>query len=299
MKISVFSDVHANSVAFSEMIDHAEKNGFADRYLFLGDLLGYGPFPNETLALFKQIFPKTDFILGNHDAMLQQLIRLSGSNLGQILDIFPGTSERSILTLRNNIDEIVSKNGSSKWYLDSIAELDEAKSKLLEFGNLFVSISHGMWGIRDFYIYPSSSDDIIDKYHIFPLKDLGKAPLISFVGHTHIPWVFSVESEWNNRNEPAIDYGEELSLRESFYVINPGSVGNPRDGDRRLSYLVLDTEAITITFYRLPYDIDAVSNALVNKRFDMETLMHFDKATIPEKGISQTNRDEMKRRLKN
>lgn len=299
MKISVFSDVHANSVAFSKMIAHAEENGFDNHYLFLGDLLGYGPFPNETLDLFKQILPKTDFILGNHDELLTKLVRLSGYNLDQLKEVFPGTSPRSLLTLRNNINEIVLNNGNNTWYFDILAEFGKEKSKLLKFDNLSVTISHGMWEVRDLYLYPSSSDEIIEKYHIFPLKELEKVPLISFVGHTHIPWFFSVKSGWKERNQSAIDYGKELCLKESFYVINPGSVGNPRDGDTRLSYLVLDTEESTVTFHRLTYDKDTVIQALVNKNFDMKTLKYLDEATIPNQDITQANMAEMKRRMNN
>lgn len=300
MKVAVFSDVHANELAFRQMIEHATNHAQCDRFLFLGDLLGYGPLPVETLTLFQSILPVTDYVLGNHDELFHRLSQLPVSDITSLMAVFPGLSRRSLETLGRNLQEIKSHDGVFGWYFNELKNGIGQKSKLFDYDLFSVGISHGMWAVRDFYIWPSGREEVINTYHIEPLLALDRSPIISFVGHTHIPWVVQINKSWEDRVDVAINYDKPITLESSFYIINPGSVGNPRDGDPKLSYLVLNTDPTSrsVIFYRVPYGIDTVSHTMISKTYGMDSVRILNEAPIPDsEQISQLNRDEMTRRM--
>lgn len=300
MKTAVFSDVHANELAFRQMLEHATHHAQIDRFLFLGDLMGYGPLPVETLHLFQSLMPVADSVLGNHDELFHRLAQMPVTDISSLMTVFPGLSRRSLETLSRNLQEVKSQDGVFGWYFEELNNGMGQKSKLIDYDLFSVAISHGMWDVRDFYIWPSGRGEVINTYHIKPLLALDRSPMISFVGHTHIPWVVQINRSWEERVDLRINYDQPIPLGGSFYIINPGSIGNPRDGDPKLSYLVLDNDPTSrsVTFHRVPYKIDTVSHAMISKTYGMDSIRILNEAPIPDsEQITQSNRDEMNRRM--
>jgi len=225
MKSLVISDIHANLTALEAVIEDA---GEVDAVWFLGDLVGYGPDPNECIDLVKS-FPNSVCLQGNHDA----------ATLGNIDDItFNPPARQAIRWTRKCI---------------SPENLDYLK-KLPESINLEdISFAHGS-PREPVWEYLLDSRNATENFNYF------KTPYC-FVGHTHLPTVYMMKNGDFHASlyAPEKDTLVELQPRA---IINPGSVGQPRDRDPRAAYAVFDKENLTIEFRRVPYDIQAVQERM-------------------------------------
>ena len=218
MRVLVISDVHANLAALDAVLADA---GDCDMIWSLGDIVGYGPEPNECIQRLQER-PHLA-IPGNHDWGV----------LGKLdLDDFNAEARLANLWTREQLTP------ASRSYLEALPEVRVEEN---------FSLAHGSprYPIWEYLIYPS----------IAKLSFSAFDTPICLVGHTHIPVIFRDVPDSSQCQVIAPEEGQAIRLDEHRYIINPGSVGQPRDGDPRAAYVLLDTAAKIIEHRRVPYDI--------------------------------------------
>lgn len=221
MRVVVVADIHSNLVALEAVLTHAETGGPIDQLWVLGDLVGYGPRPNECISRLKEFQHLA--VAGNHDK----------AAIGQITtaDFNPYAAAAASWTA-----ETISPDSST--YLTRLPEVTKDDVFTLVHGTLRDPI----WE----YLY---TEDTAAEH----LKR--QKTTYSFVGHTHVPMVVHESRSKNPISLARLESGESVALEEERLIINPGSAGQPRDGDPRVCYGVLDTGAATFTQHRIEYDI--------------------------------------------
>ncbi len=232
MKIAVISDVHGNSHAFQAALDAAQAAG-AGQVWFLGDLVGYGARPDECAALAAS---HADVCLaGNHDLAV-----------------------RGDLSLR---DFSPNAAGAARWTQEHIAP---ATLELLS----GLQPSHVIPGTAALY-HASPADPVWEYVLSARVAEEGmdvSAEPVTFVGHSHAALAFWRESPDAEVLGALCPEGTVLELAGKEWIINPGSAGQPRDGDPRAAWALLDTDAGTVTFCRAAYDIAAAQEAIRAQR---------------------------------
>jgi diadenosine tetraphosphatase ApaH/serine/threonine PP2A family protein phosphatase len=221
MRCLVISDIHSNLEAFEAVLDDA---GSVDKVWCLGDVVGYGPDPNGCVELLNSLPHRC--IAGNHDwATLGKL---------DLRDFNPDARDANLW----NREQLTP---------DNLAYLDALPEKLVE-GQF--TLAHG------------SPRHPIWEYIIYCTTAQGNAEFFDtpfcFVGHTHTPVIFRLDDKRGGEEcEPmAPTFDKALQLEEARLIINPGSVGQPRDGDPRASYAILDLDALTVEHRRVSYPVE-------------------------------------------
>ncbi len=218
MRVLIISDIHANLAAFEAVLAEAQNQW--DIIWCLGDLVGYGPDPNECVALL-QTHPHI-CLSGNHDWAV----------LGK-LDIQNFNREAQI-AIRWTREAI---NTDTHDYLDALPPIRLED----RFTLAHASPRQPVWE----YILDSYTAAINFEHFDTPY---------CLVGHTHVPIVFE-ETDPNHVAFHRPDYTTERLLAENRLIINPGSVGQPRDSDPRAAYALLDTDTNIWQFKRVDYPI--------------------------------------------
>lgn len=225
MRVLVISDIHANDTALQAVLAHA---GTVDETWCLGDMVGYGPDPNLVLERLRSL-PRLRSIFGNHDAAILRRMEL---------DAFNGDARTSLdwtagVLSRENVD-----------FLRSLAAFDEVDG--------LVTLAHG--SPRDptwEYILNTLAARLNFTHFRTPY---------CFVGHSHIQSIFEYD-EAEDRVVASPNRLEQPVPLTRRTILNPGSVGQPRDRDPRAAYAIFDSLARTWEARRAGYDI-----ALVQKR---------------------------------
>lgn len=223
MRIAVLSDIHANLPALDAALDAA---GPVDAVWHLGDVVGYGPDPDGVVARLRAVGALG--VKGNHDA----------AAVGEPgIEWFNPDARRAMEWTRTAIAP-----ETASWL--------EALPVTLRVGD--ITLVHG-----------SPREPIWEYVTSVPVARAGFGALqtrIGLHGHTHLPAAFLEE---DGRIEVvAPGDGSELALRGRRALVNPGSVGQPRDGDARSSFLVMDMDADTIRWHRATYDVAGVQVAM-------------------------------------
>lgn len=222
MKYGIIADVHGNLEAFEAALSRLEKEG-AQGYLFCGDLIGYGPDPLACVQLYLKLAKegKIKGVLGNHDAII----------------VHPE------LRIYFNLDALAALD----W---GLAQLDEKALRCVSFLPEIVS------GKKYTMVHGSPRDPLKEyfvnslQYHQLYDEWVGQ---ILFVGHSHMPfYMYGSQTDCHIH----LPHEEEIfSLKPSLrYVINPGSVGKPRDNDVRAAFGLWDDEKNKFYFLREPYN---------------------------------------------
>jgi predicted phosphodiesterase len=222
MRIVVVSDVHSNTEALSAVFRHAEAGGAVDAVWSLGDMVGYGPEPAQVLAMLRErsLTP----VAGNHDLA-------AAAGIG--IDEFNSFAAHAALWSGDQLSE-----AERQWLL-------ELQQSLVTGGFTLV---HGT--LREpVWEYLLSPEQALVQFELQPTP-------YSLVGHSHLPLWFEEAPSAMPRLRIARD-GQRVALGETRLILNPGSVGQPRDGDPRASYLLYDDGAATATWHRVEYDIAA------------------------------------------
>lgn len=233
MQIAVFSDIHANLPALEAVLRDADEVG-VDELWCLGDVVGYGASPDGCVELVRE---RCDAVLvGNHD--LAALDELDTST-------FSSAAAAAV--------EWTTKN-SSKSTLDYLRGLEPSDPT------------------RAAALYHASPRDPVWEYVLWPEQAaeclVVQDKRVSFVGHSHVALFFSAEEEDPDSGRPPdargwqAGAGTRLEIDEGRWLINPGSVGQPRDGDPRAAWLELDTDSWQATYHRVDYDIDRAAEAI-------------------------------------
>ncbi len=234
MRYAIIADIHANLAAFTAVLDDIERGGGVEEVWCLGDVVGYGPDPHQCLELLRQY--NHVCVAGNHDwAAIGKL---------DTSDFNPDAAAACHWTGQQLTSEDIE-------YLDSLP--------------LVIHRS-------DFTLVHGSPRDPIWEYLLSTSVAKGNFACFQsqfcLVGHSHVPLVF----EYNETgaclfNEFPAD--TVLRLAKNRLIINPGGVGQPRDGDPRASYAIYDSEAGSITHYRIPYDIGATQERMMKYKLPM------------------------------
>ncbi len=227
LRILLLSDIHANLEALDASLAAAPS---FDVIVNLGDIVGYGASPNEVTARSRELGKV--FVRGNHDKAVTGLLNLDDFN--------PMAASAAVWT-RN---ELNSEN------LDWLRDLPKGPVSLPDFPE--VQLVHGSPNDEDEYVVSLGEA-------LAPLITL-TSPL-TFFGHTHLQGGFFVNDSSADGFRPeyrTVGQAESVPLHlkaHTRYLINPGSVGQPRDGDWRSAFALFDTDAQLVHFHRTPYNL--------------------------------------------
>ena len=222
MRYLILSDIHANRQALEAVIAHARSR--YDTIACCGDIVGYGADPEFAVDWVRETVPYV--VRGNHDKACAGLEDLEWFN--------PSARSSAVWTL-NRLD-------ASR--LDWLRGLPQGPVEVAEF-----QLIHGSPIDEDEYVIGVREAAQASAYLERPL---------TFFGHTHLQGGFLLHRNGVLRvQRPSDDESEETVELEpdSYYMVNPGSVGQPRDGDARAAYVIYNSEDRTVTFHRVPYDV--------------------------------------------
>ena len=225
MLVLVLSDIHGNFEALRTVIEDSRRYKWKELW-FLGDLAGYGPRPQECFDLLREY--RSTIIPGNHDSYLAGTI--SGSFF----------SEQSLHSLILNRGQL---NHATLELIKTIPRRQERNG---------VTLVHGspIDPITDYII---SDADALDCFDAF------KGSCCLF-GHTHVQGYYKLKDDKIESSRTG--EGEIISYKKSRVLVNPGSVGQPRDGNPDAAWCLLDTRKKVIQFFRTPYDINATQKEM-------------------------------------
>jgi diadenosine tetraphosphatase ApaH/serine/threonine PP2A family protein phosphatase len=235
VRVLLLSDIHSNLEALEACLAAAPSY---DSVVNLGDIVGYGASPNEVIERSRQIGKV--FVRGNHDKAAAGLIDLADFN--------------PIAGL------------AALWTRDHISPENLDWLRNLPIGPLQVE---GLPAVQFVHGSPVDEDDYVvtPRDALEPL--LTSTATLTFFGHSHLQGCFVGNRFSSDSYHPAYKtVGQAESLEfpikdELRYLVNPGSVGQPRDGDWRAAYAVYDSEARTVTFCRVPYDVKAAQERIL------------------------------------
>jgi diadenosine tetraphosphatase ApaH/serine/threonine PP2A family protein phosphatase len=226
MRVAVISDIHGNLHALRAVLEEITA-GDSEELWCLGDLVGYGADPDGCVALVAE--RAAICLAGNHDLGVVGALDLDEFSRGAAL--------------------------AARWTQETIAPgtLEFLRSLTPQFDGEVVGLYH------------ASPRDPVWEYVLSPLQaelclDV-QEQRVSLIGHSHVALSFCREPGHPATGQTR-DRGEELALASGDWLVNPGSVGQPRDGDPRAAWLELDTEAWTATYHRTEYDIEAAAAAI-------------------------------------
>jgi len=227
VRYGVFSDVHGNYEALKAVLDFYRKNGVED-FICCGDIVGYGPQPQECAEALRGL-KSLSAVLGNHDAAVTGRMEMRWFNANAVWSI---DFARTQLT------------GQA---MDFVARLPEKVEK------------------EDFTVVHGSPRKPLTEYMLSESQFSDNAKLLAaspcFIGHSHMPLYFR-EGE---KGIPETDFlrpAVKVSTAKGPVILNPGSVGQPRDGDPRAACGIYDSGKKTFELYRVFYDIEATQKLM-------------------------------------
>ena len=232
MRYAIFSDVHSNLSAFSNVLDYFKKQNI-DKYVFVGDIVGYYTDINECIYSLRNLNPVC--VAGNHDWAV----------IGKFnIEYFNDIAKEAILWTKNkiSIEDI--------YYLNSFEILYEEEN--------FCCVHGSLYNPEDFnYIF--TIEDVRLNFSLLKKQ-------ILFVGHTHKPVVYI-------KDDDKIFYSLDTTIKileDKKYIINVGSIGQPRDGDNRSCVCIYDTDKNIVILERLSYNIKDTAKKVFKAKLPKE-----------------------------
>jgi predicted phosphodiesterase len=235
VRLAILSDIHSNLPALEAVVASIDEAS-PDETWCLGDVVGYGAHPDECARLIAELCEVS--LVGNHDlAVLGEL---------DISSFSPAAATAVRWTQGNASDETLR-------YLRGLRAADTDHDVAL----YHASPRDPVW---EYVLWPDQAAECIEQ----------QAKRVSLIGHSHVALFFTLDDEAPGLTAPnprvaqgaQAGDGTRLELDSGSWLINPGSVGQPRDGDPRGAWLELDTEAWTATYHRVEYDIDRAAEAI-------------------------------------
>lgn len=232
MRLLLLSDIHANQTALEAVLADAGSRRF-DEVVHLGDALGYGPQPREVLGTLRDL--DAVCLLGNHEQMLLEYVdgrrpRAGGIVADALLWQRLQLSERDLDWVRGWPDGLEAPEVGARYRHGTPVSLDTYTDSVTAARDAFAR-----WGGR-----------------------------LGFVGHTHLPAVYATLNapvgEWI-KHQAFPEGGSYLVPPGARVILNPGSVGQPRDGNPQASYALFDSAGSHFEVFRVPYDIDRAQEA--------------------------------------
>jgi len=232
MRYLVLSDIHANLEALDACLADARARGYDDT-LVLGDLIGYGADPNAVIERVQALKPLA-IVRGNHDKVAFGIEEADGFNA-----IARSAASWMLEVLTPEHREWVANLPQGPKVIDDVVE-----------------ICHGSPFDEDAYIF--------DELDALRALRTATRPLCLF-GHTHYPVTFTLAEGALSSNGPSGQAEGRLPIKDGVrYLLNPGSVGQPRDGDPRAAYAIVDTVKKQVELYRIPYSIEAAQAKVID-----------------------------------
>jgi predicted phosphodiesterase len=230
MRALVVSDLHSNSEALRSALARVRRKKY-DTTICLGDFVGYGAQPNQVLDVMRRLKGPKHYIRGNHDRVAAGFEDGEGFN---------HAARYAALWTREKL------SGPNRTFLHDLPIGPVTHGDVV--------LCHGSPADEDEYIFT--------EYHAARVLARFDAPWIVY-GHTHLPVVFSVDPE--GRVSGMAVRGEALLKldRRNRYLINPGSVGQPRDRNPQSAFAIIDTDKYTVQFFRVEYDIAATQESII------------------------------------
>jgi diadenosine tetraphosphatase ApaH/serine/threonine PP2A family protein phosphatase len=234
MHYAIVADIHANLAAFMAVLTDIYKKEDIGEVWCLGDIIGYGPDPQQCIELLRRT--KHICVAGNHDL----------AAIGEIdtADFNPDASAAIQWTTKQ-------LGTGDRVYIKSLPLVIEREDFTLVHG----SPRQPVWE------YVLSISTAKENFAYFKSK-------FCLVCHTHVPGIFKLGKN-GACSFSQFPTKEKLVLGEERMIINPGAVGQPRDGDPRASYAIYDSKTKTMSLYRVPYDIAATQARMVEQRLPM------------------------------
>jgi predicted phosphodiesterase len=229
MRLGIFSDVHGNLEALNAVIE-AYKSENVDRYICLGDTVGYGASPQECCNLVRPL--ASVCVLGNHDAAVAGRMDYSYyyDAARHALDVHAAALDAS----------------NMEWLKGLSYEVREGP----------LAFCHGSPVCLEEFEYIFSLDQAAKCLPVF--DELAE---VTFIGHSHLCKAFAINPKYEGSQEVVT---LKFQLRDGWkYIISVGSVGQPRDFDPRASYTVFDTESKTFEFKRVEYDTKTAASKIL------------------------------------
>jgi diadenosine tetraphosphatase ApaH/serine/threonine PP2A family protein phosphatase len=226
MRYGIFADIHSNLEAFQAVIDAYKKEAI-DRYILAGDIVGYGADPHWCIEEIKRLNIKA--VCGNHDWASAGVFRP---------DYFNDAAKKAV-----------------EWTEERLSQEEKAFLKNLDLviKEADFSVVHGSLKKPDLFYYIMDTDSA---YACFREMREG----LCFVGHSHAPLVFFTEGDKIKKT-----FDRPINIRSGKrYIVNVGSVGQPRDGDPRASFCIYDTDKKTIEIKRVAYDIESAKKKILS-----------------------------------
>jgi diadenosine tetraphosphatase ApaH/serine/threonine PP2A family protein phosphatase len=228
MRCAILADIHSNSTALMAVLQDADRRGGVDELWCLGDTVGYGPDPHRCLEILRNF--KCVAVAGNHDLAVLEKTGLSSFE--------PDAAQ----AIRWTMKQITAEDASFLNGLESILEREG-------FTLVHASPRQPVWE------YIGSLSSARENFSHFDTP-------WCLVGHTHIPMGFKKEEGMVS----AVILSESIGivLGGTPFILNPGSVGQPRDNDPRASYATYDSGSGVFRLHRVPYDVAAVKERMWN-----------------------------------
>ncbi len=228
MKYAIISDIHSNYEALKVVLEDTTKRG-VEHYVVCGDIIGYGPQPVECVEEIRKL-NNVSFVLGNHDAVIAGKIDIKWFN---------DYAKKSLEITANLLSD-----ETKAWFSNIPLKIEEQ----------FFTVVHG------------SPKNPLKEYLLSEMQCSENIKLLNtqilFYGHTHIPMYFCLNS--NNRIEgDFLKPFAKIKLNECIkFFVNPGSVGQPRDGNPMASYGVFDSQSMIFELVRVNYDVKKVQDLM-------------------------------------
>lgn len=231
MTTLIVSDLHSNHQALLAVLRHVQRKGW-DEILCLGDFVGYGAEPNQVLDLMRTIPARKIYIRGNHDRVV------AGIEDGEAFNF--------------------AARSAALWTRDRLSAANRKFIRSLVIGPVVardgLALCHGSPSDEDEYLFSE-----YDALRIFRRHN----HRLIFFGHTHFPTIFELDSRGEISAE-IVRAPRTLKLNPRHrYLINPGSVGQPRDRNPRASFAILDGARSSVRFFRLAYDVGGAQRAIL------------------------------------
>ncbi len=232
MRYAIVSDIHANRQAWEETLNDILKWG-VDATVCLGDIVGYGPMPEPVLESVCEY--ADDIVIGNHDAVI-------GGRSSP--ELFGAHALKSLEWTQSRLDE------ASVRFLGDLPSLIEGDGFALAHAEV---LDPEMFG----YIENPTDARLNFESCSYPLV---------FVGHTHYPEIYALDM--GTSAVQRIPCQDIVLASDHRYLINVGSVGDPRDGTREASYCIFDDEARTVVFRKLLFDLDGYRRDMADRKVE-------------------------------
>ncbi len=242
MRYLVLSDIHSNIDAFNSVLSFFKKKKY-NKILFLGDLVGYAAAPNQVVEKFCSL-KGTSYVRGNHDKVCAGLEQGNHFN------------DKAKAAALWTMQKLTRKN------LNFLRRMPQGPLVV----NQDILIAHGSPINEDFYVF---SD--FDAYQIF----MHTKNFITFIGHTHLPMVYEFDGE-DIRGFWLTDRMVLKLNRKHRYIINPGSVGQPRDRNPKSSAIIYDSDLDKIYAYRIKYNIQSAFNRIKKRQLPIHLAIRLE-----------------------